>query len=270
MEFSKIKPENRFGKKYNEHLIFNQLKKYSDFYDSLSFSIMSFAPQGTKTFLNLDTYAYSSIKGTIDSIIEILKKGRINDAYALLRKFFDSTMINVYTNLFLQDHFNFDNFIVTQIENWRNGTETIPEYRVISKYIKESERLKPINKLQKKDDRYKIIRDRCNDHTHYNFFKHLLLNDNQIQNPDRVKYLDMFAKDIEAIFIQHFAYIFYMNDHYMMSSDYCDSLDVRITPEENSQYWVANFIQVAFNEVIKVSRPDIAIEIKRNTGMELE
>ena len=270
MQIEDSKPEDKFGKEYNEHLIFNQLKSYSEFYDSLSFSIMSWASQGTKAFLNLDTYAYSSIKGTIDSIIDILKKGRINDAYALLRKFFDSTMINVYTNLFLQDHFSIDNFIVTQIENWRNGTETIPEYRVISRYIKESERLKPINELLKKDDRYKRIRDRCNDHTHYNFYKHLLLNDNQIYNPNRVKYLDLFAKDIEAVFIQHFAYVFYLNDHYVMSSDYSDSLDVGITPEENSQYWVANFIQVMFNDVIKIVRPDIATEIRQKTEMELE
>lgn len=269
MIFKDIKPEDQFGKEYNEHIIFKQLNSYFDFYDSLSFSIMSWASQGTKAFLNLDTYAYSSIKGTIESIRDILRKGRINDAYALLRKFFDSTMINVYTNLFLEDHFSIENFIVNQIENWRKGTETIPEYRVISKYIKDSPRLEPINKLLRKDDRYKKIRYRCNDHTHYNFYKHLLLNDNQIHNPNRVKYLDVFARDIEAIFIQHFAYIFYLNEHYMMSSDYIDSMDVGMTPEEGSQNWVANFIQKTFDETIKVKRPDIADEIKQKTEMDL-
>jgi hypothetical protein len=219
--------------------------------------------------LNLDTYAYSSIKGTIDSIKDILLKGRINDSYALLRKYYDSTIINIYAGLYLLDHFSFDNFIVNQIDNWRKGTDTIPEYRVISKYINDSPRLKSLNDLFKKDDRYKKIRDRCNDHTHYNFYRNLLLNDNQIYNPNRTKYLDVFSKDIEAIFIQHFAYIFYINDHYMMSSDYIDCLDIGVTPEENSQYFVAGFIQKAFDEIIKVKRPDIAEEIKRNTQMEL-
>jgi hypothetical protein len=96
-----IKPEDRLGKEYIEHSVFEQLKYYSSFYDFLSFSIMGWSSMGTKAIINLDTYTYSSIKGTIDSITEILFKGRINDAYALLRKYYDSTIINIYTNLYL-------------------------------------------------------------------------------------------------------------------------------------------------------------------------
>lgn len=270
MKLEKIKPEDRLGKEYIEHQIFKQLRHYSDFYDSLSFSIMNWISEGTNAVLNLDTYTYSSVKGTIESIEDVLKKGRINDGYSLLRKYFDSTMINVYANLYLIDHFSFDNFIVSQIDNWRKGTEKIPEYRVISKYIKESSKLTSINKLLQIDKRYEKIRDRCNDHTHYNFYFNVLLNDNEIHNPNRVKYLNTFSTDIEAIFIQHFSYIFFLNDHYMMSSAYTDYLDVGMTPVEDSQYWVASFIQKTFDDIIKVKRPDIADEIKRNTAMQLD
>ncbi len=96
-----------------------------------------------------------------------------------------------------------------------------------------------------------------------------MLNDNEIHNPQRIKYLDAFSFDIESLFIQHFAYIFYLNDHYFMSSDYTDSLDLGLTPEENSQYWVAPFTQEIFDEIIKLKRPDIAKEIKKNTEMKL-
>lgn len=269
MRIEDIKPEDRLGKEYTEHLIFEQLKYYSSFYDFLSFQIMGWSSMGTKAILNLDTYTYSSIKGTIDSITEILSKGRINDAYALLRKYYDSTIINVYTNLYLMDNFSIDNFIVEKIDNWREGTETIPEYRVISKYIKESPKLKSINNLLSRDDRYKKIRDRCNNNTHYNFYSNVLLNDNQIHNPNRVRWLNVFSKDIEAIFIQHFAYVFYLNEHYMMSSDYRDYLDMEMEPEEGSQYWVATFVQEVFDKIIKQKRYDIAKEIKENTTMQL-
>ncbi|HBZ66408.1 MAG TPA: hypothetical protein DEO70_06180 [Bacteroidales bacterium] len=269
MRLENDKPEDRLGKDYSEHSIFVQLQYYSDFYDSLSFAVMNWSSMGTKAILNLDTFTFSSIKGTIDSIKEILQKGRINDSYALLRKYYDSTMINIYANLYLSDNFSLDNFIVTQIDNWRQGSETIPEYRVISKYIKDSPKLKPITDLLKKDDRYQKIRDRCNDHTHYNFYRNLLLNDNVIYNPNRVKHLGIFSKDIDAIFIQHFAYIFYLNEHYMMASDYMDSLEVGIQPEEDSQYWVSNFVQKAFDDIIKAKRFDIAEEMKRNTNMQL-
>lgn len=269
MVFENIKPEDRLGKDYTGHQIFEQLDYYSNFYNCLSFSIMCWRTQGTMELINIDTYAYSSIKGTIESIKDILKKGRINDGFALLRKYYDSTIINVYTNLYLQDHFNIDNFIVAQIDNWSNGTEKIPEYRIMSKYIKESKRLMPINNLLQSDDRYKKIRDRCNNHTHYNFYHNMLLNDNEIHNPNRVKHLNVFAKDIEAIFIQHLSYIFYINDHYMSSSDYMDYMEVGMTPIEDSEYWVAAYIQDVFDQIVKIKRPDIAEEIKKSTQMKL-
>src|SRR5690554_6508834 len=234
MELRSLTTEEKLGKKYTEHKIFDELKKYSEFYNSLSFSIMNWASLGTRAILNMDTYTYSSIKGTIDSISEILGKGRINDAYALLRKYFDSTLINIYTNLYLEDNVNNESFTVKQIENWRNGTESIPEYRNISRYIKESQKLKPITDLLKKDERYKKIRDICNDNTHYNFYHNVLLNDNGIHSPSRVKHLEKFSIHIESLFIQHFAYLFYLNDHYFMSNDYITALELGLVPEENS------------------------------------
>ncbi len=69
--------ENKLGKEFTEHKVFEELKMYSDFYDSLSFSIMRWVSRGTKALLDLDTYSYSSIKGTVDSIYDILIKGRI-------------------------------------------------------------------------------------------------------------------------------------------------------------------------------------------------
>ena len=56
----------------------------------------------------------------------------------------------------------------------------------------------------------------------------------------------------------------------MMSSDYVDSLDCGLTPEEGSQYWVAPFIQEIFDKVLIPSRPDIAETIKGKTAMKLE
>lgn len=270
MKFGDITIEDKLGKEYTEHRVFEELIVYSDFYESLSFSIMNWMSQGTKAFINLDTYAISSIKGTVNSISQILQKGRINDSYALIRKYFDSTFINIYSNLYLQDNYSIENFIVEQIDNWRKGTDTIPDFRVISRYIKQSQTLMPITDLLKKDDRYKKIRDRCNDNTHYNFFHNVLLNDNEIHNPNRVKYLDIISFDMQSLFIQHFVYLFYLNDHYFMSSDYADSMDLGITPEGGSEYWVAPFIQKIFNELITLKRPDIAKEIKNNSKMELE
>jgi hypothetical protein len=260
----------QLGTGYLNHRVFAELAEYADFYRSLSFSIMNWISQGTKTIRNIDTYVYSSIQGTLESIHDILIKGRINDSYALLRKYYDSTIINVYSNLYLSDHFNMDNFIVTQIDNWGNGTKKLPAYGIMSKYIKDSPRLSPITILLQKDNTYVDIRHRCNDHTHYNYYHNVLINDNEILLQNRLAFLDTFSKDLEDIFIQHFSYIFYLNDHYWMSSDYIDSLDVGATPEEGSQYFVAAFIQNIFDKTIKGKRPDLAKEIKCKSSMTIE
>lgn len=259
----------QLDKQYTGHKVFRQLTEYSDFYESLSETVMNWVTQGTRSILNLDTYVYSSMQGTLESIHDILLRGRINDSYSLLRKFYDSTIINVYSNLYLEDNFSVDNFFVTQIDNWRKGTDKLPEYRIMSQYIKNSPKLKAINDLLQQDQTYKNIRERCNDHTHYNYYHNLMLNDNRIYSPDRIKALDSFSSDLEHIIIQHLAYIFTVHDHYMMSSDYVDSIEIGITPEEDSQYWVAPFVQEIFDKLIKTKRPDVAEEIQRHTTMKL-
>ncbi len=254
---------------YKEHQVFVELKQYAEFYQRLAISVFSFASKGTKAICNIDTYVYSSMQGTIESISTILLAGRINDAYALLRKYHDSAIINVYSNLYLRDNFSLENFVVDKIHNWLQGTEQIPEYRKMSQYIRASDSLKPINDLLNADDRYKQIRDRCNDHTHYNFYQHLMLNDNEVYIKNRGWWLDRFAEDMKDLFTLHLGYIFFLNDYYMMSKDYLDALECNMTPEENSQYWVAPFIQDIFNDILTPRRPDIAAAIRVNSSMQL-
>ena len=259
------------GAVHKEHPVFKQLSEYAEFYKDLATSVMGWVTQGTMgSVLNIDTYVYSSMQGTLDSIKDILIKGRINDSYALLRKYHDSVIINVYSTLYLEDNFSFENFVVEKINDWLHGKEQLPEYRIMSDYIRKSEKLADINALLYKDNTYKEIRDRCNDHTHYNFYHNLLLNDNELYIKNRFGILNRFSKDLENLFILHLSHLFYINDKYMMSSDYIDSMDLGLTPEEGSQYFVAPFIQEIFDKVIKKNRMDLAIVIKNNTAMKLE
>mgnify|MGYP007072824340 CR=1 FL=1 len=225
---------------------------------------------GTNAVINMDTYVYMSMQGTLESMIDILKKGRINDAYALLRKYYDAATINIYTILYLEDNFSIDNFVVEKIENWRNGKEQLPTIRVMNSYLQKSEKIKKIYNLLQKDKRYSKLRERCNDHTHYNFYYNVLQNNNQMFWQKRNLLLDRFSKDVEDVFIFHLSYLFYINDQYMMASDYIDALDCGVTPELDSQYWVAPFVQDIFDNVIKKNRMDLAMAIQEDTAMLLK
>ncbi len=256
-------------REYVEHCVFSELERYIDFYESFSMSVFNFCTMGTKAVFNFESYVYSSIQGTLESTRNVLKDGRINDAYALLRKYYDSTIINVYSSLYLQDHFSIENFIVEKINNWLQGKERLPEYRIMSDYIRSSDKLTVINDLLYQDDRYKRVRDHCNDHTHYNFFNNVLLNDKNIHLPNRLQSLDGISADAQDIFILHLAYVFFLNDHYMMSSDYLDALDCGMLPENNSQYWVSPFVQEIMDDILAKKRPDIVAAIKMHSCMHL-
>jgi len=200
-----------------------------------------------------------------------LKHGKINDAFSLTRKYYDNVVINIYALLYLEDNHSLDNFIVEKINDWVQNKEKLPEYKVMNNYIRKSSRLKSINDLIFTGDYYQKMRQRLNDHTHYNYFKYMVYNDNQkvdVYN-NRIKFLEQLNIDIKNIFILHFIWLFSIKDNYMMSSDYIDYLDFGKTPPENSQYWVAPFVQNIFDDVIKKNRPDLAEEFKKSTCMEL-
>jgi hypothetical protein len=256
-------------KRYSEHSIFEDLKYYAEFYKSLSFSTMSFIPIGTGA-LNFDTYIFSSMQGTLESISSILSAGRINDSYALLRKYHDSAIINAYEIAYLADHVSIENFIVQKISDWLKGNEKIPGYNPMKQYLQKNPKLISICALFKSDDRYPKIRSRCNDHMHYNYFHYMLANDNEVYNKSRLTLLNQLSEDLRDIFILHIGYLFSLNPHYMVSSDYLDALECGLTPEEGSQYFVAPFIQKIFDTVIKPYRADIAKLIRNESGMTLE
>ncbi|MEW6520652.1 MAG: hypothetical protein AB1461_14700 [Thermodesulfobacteriota bacterium] len=254
---------------YQKHTVFADLELYAAFYESLAHSVFGFVSLGTRAIYNIDSYLFSSVQGTLASIQAILRDGRINDAYALLRKYYDSAIINIYTGLYLEDHVNIDNFVVKQIDRWVQGKDRLPEFRIMSQYIRESPRVAPITTLLFTGDRYKRLRGRCNDHTHYNFYRNVLLNDKEILLEGRRQALEEFANDLRDVLILHVSYMFFANGHYMMSSDYLDCLEWGMTPEPDSQYWVAPFVQEIFDQAVKKSRPDIAATIKQHSSMNL-
>jgi hypothetical protein len=254
---------------YQNHPVFSELDRHITFYKQLAQSVFSWVSLGTGAACNIDSYVFSSIQGTLTSIRAILRDGRINDAYALLRKYYDSAIINIYSNLYLQDHFSVENFVVKQIDNWRKGKTRLPEYRIMAQYIRSSSRVTPITAVLFADDRYKRLRDRCNDHTHYNFYRNVLLNDSEIALPGRGLALDQFSTDARDVLILHVAYLFCANGHYMMSSDYRDSIECGMIPEPDSQYWVAPFVQDVFDQTVAKHRPDVAATIREHTSMHL-
>jgi hypothetical protein len=263
-----------------EHQIFSDLKRFTGFYDQLSNSVLQFSTIGTNVRVNIDSYFYSSIQGTLESMQEVLKNERITDAYALLRQYYDSVIINVYTNLYLKINWDPEKFIaeksgnsgkifIEHIDNWFHGKKSLPAVPKMKKYIFSSTELNPINELFL-DEHYTELIKRCNGIRHYNSFGSILLNDPRNYVGDHFQRWHSLCIDVQDIFILHMGYIFFLKPHYMGSSDYYDSLESGRVPEENSQYWVASFIQSLFDEIISPKRPEITAVIKQFSPMHLD
>lgn len=254
---------------YQEHTIFQDLDTYYEFYKDLSFGVSKFVTFGTVAIGNIDTQIFAAMGGTIDSIRALLRIGRINDAYSLLRKFHDTAIINIYSTLYLSDHFSMENFIVEKINNWLQGTESLPDYRVMSQYIGESPLVKSLTSFFYKDKYYKGLRDRCNNYVHFNFYRFTLYNNNEIYLPGRINELSQLKVDLKNLFILHVAYVFFLNPPYLCSSDISDYLDLGLSLEPGMENEVAPYIQEVFDKVIKRHRRDIANVILSNTPMNL-
>lgn len=264
--------ENFMGDNYLGHKIFPLLKDLEKFYNDISSNSSNFLTSGiaTTSISNIDSYIFSSVGGTLNSIRLILNNGRINDAYALTRKYFDAIIIDIYRWQLIRDKES-TQYIVEEIDNWTRGKQKSKRYKGSMDYIKKSSNLQVINTFFDFNENgiYEKIRKKCNANSHYNSLYHMMLNDNKIYNNTRIKELDQLYSCIKSLFILHYSYVIYLHEEYISSSYFCDSLDLGLSPEEGSQYWVANFAQEAFIKYISQYKPNLSKYLSEHSSMEL-
>ena len=254
---------------YKSNKIHQLLKEIEEFYNHISYSTFKWGSVGVTSIINIDTYFFSSLQGTIKTLKSSVQSGQINDAYALLRKYHDSIIINTYSGVYLRKELNEDEFIQQKIDSWVKGKTKLPRYGSMIEYIKKSEILKELNKILYKDDSIENIRARCNDHMHFNFYYFALLNDSSIHLKERNNYLNVLYSDLLLVFTIHFVYMFTINEHYMMAEDYSDYIEMGDEPPLNSEYWVAPFIQEMFDNVIKPNFIDLSNVFKKQISMQI-
>lgn len=244
------------------------------FYDYLSYNVWTFMSNGVKiTFpINFESLIFSSLSGTLDSIKLVLEKGHINDVYALLRKYDDGILINLYIDCYIYKKQSFENFIVEKVNNWIHGRERLPNSTKMITYIRSYNYLTDLNTLIDFDGVYKKMRQRCNDNAHLNSIYYMVLNDSSVYLDSRVKELNQFESFLRNFFIFHFIYLFTLHQEYMSSSDYEDAVDYddrSVKLEIGLEYEVAPFVQDIFDKYVKPYRNDLANYLKEHICMKL-
>ena len=254
---------------YLKHKVFDDLKYMMEFYDSISMSCFSFVASGTQGITNYASYVYTAIEGTLDSISILLTKGRINDAYSLIRKLFDDILLEIYIDVTLKDKFSIDNFFVEEVNEWIYGKHRIPKTEKILKYLEKSERTKDLYPLFGWKTYLKKNRELLDDSVHSNRFQQMLLNCNTVYIESRERHLKNCEIILNQLFLLHLSFIFHLNPQYLMASDYIDCMEIGMTPPDGCQNRIAPFAQDAFDKVIK---PHNAISefIKKTCYLEIK
>ncbi|MEG1738300.1 MAG: hypothetical protein RRX93_07500 [Bacteroidales bacterium] len=282
------------GEKYSTHKVFELLNDLYDFYDFLQINNSSSAKAAfcVKDMGDIDKVMFGSITGTITSIKTLLNIGSINDAFAIVRKYEDAVITNIYVDLLLdKEHLkNMDclmgdkEFVLgslcdNQINKWVYDEKKLGEQNEFG--IAGFENVKELNgifNLGVKTQKNSVselakftLRQFCNNNVHYNALKYFLYNDKDISdmNDTRVKLLNKIHQAMSNIFIVHFSYMFVINPEYYNSSDYLDHLDCGQTPPDGSQNWVAPIVQSLYDKYIK-QKEDLCNYLKGCNWLEIE
>lgn len=259
------------SKAYKEHACFKELDEAKEFYECVSDRAFCFLPLGTKGFANYETYVFMSIYGTLDSIKELLLRGRINDAYVLVRKFYDDILAEIYLTVLLKEKFDINKGLyVEEVQQWLESSYRIPSIKKIMQTLKTSiytKDLYPFFGWKTYLEHNRHVLDDC---VHTNRYSSMLFNCNTVYlNDNREKKLDGIVIILKQLMRIQVAFIFHLNPLYLMASEYMDYIEIGEQPPQGSDTWIAPFAQVAFDKWIK---PDIKLAsfIKVNCCLEIE
>ena len=253
------------GYDYYNHKIFAMLSDLESFYGFLSDS--SFGNVDGLFLTQKISYQnkiYASMQGSIESIKILVYIGRLNDAFALVRKYYDAVDTDIYQSILTKEEEKdfLDNGPSKNsvISAWAYAQEHL--YDKPSKkdppprtYVNKNRALKKLdNELFKitSDIKKKQSKEICNDNMHYNSWDNFVLNANEsFDSTNKINALYEMFENISIVICYHFSYIYRLHSEYYSSSDYGDALDMGISPEADSQYWVAPIVQDVFDKYIK-------------------
>mgnify|MGYP003292527502 CR=1 FL=1 len=263
---------DQLSAEYKNHEFFNELTNIEEVYDSLSENSRSFIGTATPV-INLDSNLYMAIKGTIKAIRHVFKEGLINDGFTLIRKYNDELLVYMYQRAYILNHNEKwesleELFKVPKISDWVEGNGYMPYSYKMERYLSMNPKTKGLWECFN-GQYFRKVRRFCNDNVHLNSYVIMMLNDNERYMKDREKWLTKAMRIMQNLFTMYLAFIFYVDYHYTMSSDYVDFKEMGMTPPDGSQYWLAPFAQDAFNRYI-APHEGLASFIKKNSPMKIE
>jgi len=231
-----------------ENTINESLDTQIKFYANISDSIWSMS-NSAHILGNLSSSIFTASSNTIKTIKYTIENNYFSDSYVLIRKIYENILTFLYVELESEDQYDNE-----QIKNWIKGEDTLHNLSMkeLIKYFNKNQKINEIFSVLEIENIYKKLKDDCNDYVHNNCLKNITLNAVFHFDPKTVTYHQTkILSYLDSIHSLSFAIICILKPYYAKSSDYMDHLEMGLTPPENSQYWVAPFMQKEFDKLYK-------------------
>ena len=214
----------------------------------------------------------TSIELTVGNIITCCECICIADANTLLRKFRDDLFFYLYIVVFDS------NKAVAPLHNTAKMEENISRWiqngldnlyiQDMLKAIGTSPQLKNAVTTYKLNESFSAIRKRLNDFVHGNGYAYYNRNINAYKDDECCQYIKILSDDLKYITMIFMFLLILCSPLSAMSTDYIDYLDCGENPPEDSQYWVAPFIELFISKNSNLIDENCYKYLIENTNMQ--
>ena len=226
-----------------------------------------------KTHL-LQAQPIKSVIYTLNSIKLCCEYGSISDANTLIRKYRDDLFFYLYLleACNKKEQLQFPNSKHTNnIKKWFNNKLTSFNFNSdVIPYLKSNATINEVINKYKLNDTWRVIFKNLNNYVHNNGVLYCTTNFCSLKDGDFKKLLYDVDFKIKYIAINFVVFFILINPHFIMSSDYIDYCDMGMKPPDDSQYWIAPFIQEFVDENIAKYNPKLKQFLKDNIYMNIE
>jgi hypothetical protein len=238
---------------YSEHAIFTDLACYQSLYQALGSNAFDWASYKSvskhHSFDTNDWPRFYIMSFTFDSLHLVLQAGRINDAYALSRKYADLIVICLYI---IFNSVNPTDQFKDAFKTWLNNPKPLENPWKLSILSTEdyvvgqaSEQVKQIINLRKDtEDAMKL----CNAHIHLIDYSYGIFNLDGKRFDQWTDLLDELQEHLRSLVLAHTAYLFSLRANYLLK------LAVRRIDETVIDPIVIGYIDT----ILKPNKPELA------------
>jgi len=252
----------------------NELRRIEKFLGDLGF--LTYGRDLVFGTFNQNMFCFSlnnlmtSLELTMGSVIACCESACIADANTLLRKYRDDLFFYLYISVYnrLDADSEKAKSMAAQIRKWLNNDLTDFQIGQVLKAVAAAPQLRDAVMKYHLKESFQKIGDYLNNYVHGNGYTFYNRNVNAYRENElavELRKLGDNARYMTVVFLLLLIFCFPLS---VMSVDYIDCLELNISPPENSQYWVAPFVERFVRENISLIDANCLDYLRENTMMQ--